>query len=558
VSNLEFHPLANLFPLMEGEDFEQLADDIAANGLNEDIVLFQGKILDGRNRYRAMLARDNFRDSVVTSYDALLLGSEKKALVWVLSKNLHRRHLSASQRGLLAARLADMKAGRPPKDKETTPIGAVSKKHAAELLNVGQGSVDRGKKVLAEGSEQLVEAVQKGNVSLGAAAEIATLPIDEQVKAIASADPKAFAKVARERRDEKTASKKQRRAEREAELGRHQLSLPDKKFGVILTDDEWEHRPWSDAGLARAAANHYPVSSLDELKKRDIGKLAAKDCVLFMWSTVPHRSQALELMAHRGFKPASECIWYKQYNGARHGMGYWFWINHEILLVGTRGNVPAPAPGTQWPSVIEAPVGAHSKKPEIFHQLIESYFPNLPKIELNARQVRDGWCAWGNEITLEIAEAVNLGVATEGFADASHLPLLPNPGAPSYAPPSAPSESSPVPPPNKKSGKSGQGAKKSKPVSTQITVGDLHLLVRFHEGKAKFYATQKDQLFPAEIGWIQAALPEKVELDAERAPLVAAAVWVGNFSLADKDTWRLPTVVHRMGRTGPVPMKQET
>jgi N6-adenosine-specific RNA methylase IME4 len=80
-------------------------------------------------------------------------------------------------------------------------------------------------------------------------------------------------------------------------------------------------------------------------------------------------------------------------------MGYWFRSNHELLLVGTRGNIPAPAPGMQWRSVIDAPVGAHSAKPEVVLEMIEEYFPTLPKIELNRRgPARPGWDAWGNEV----------------------------------------------------------------------------------------------------------------------------------------------------------------
>jgi MT-A70 len=63
-----------------------------------------------------------------------------------------------------------------------------------------------------------------------------------------------------------------------------------------------------------------------------------------------------------------------------------------------RGDIPAPAPGSQWPSVIEAQGGAHSEKPDVFYDLIEAYFPNLPKLELFARRRREGWDAWGNEI----------------------------------------------------------------------------------------------------------------------------------------------------------------
>jgi N6-adenosine-specific RNA methylase IME4 len=78
-------------------------------------------------------------------------------------------------------------------------------------------------------------------------------------------------------------------------------------------------------------------------------------------------------------------------------LGYWFRINHEILFVATRGSIPCPAPGENWGSVIDAPVEGHSVKPDKFYELIESYFPNLPKIELNARRARPGWDAWGLE-----------------------------------------------------------------------------------------------------------------------------------------------------------------
>jgi N6-adenosine-specific RNA methylase IME4 len=81
------------------------------------------------------------------------------------------------------------------------------------------------------------------------------------------------------------------------------------------------------------------------------------------------------------------------------GTGYWVRNKHELLLIGTRGSVPAPAPGTQWPSLIEAPAGRHSEKPAVFYEIIEGYFPTLPKIELHARgaAARKGWDVSGLE-----------------------------------------------------------------------------------------------------------------------------------------------------------------
>ena len=101
-----------------------------------------------------------------------------------------------------------------------------------------------------------------------------------------------------------------------------------------------------------------------------------------------------------GFEYKSQIVWKKP----SIGLGRWVRSLHEILLIGTRGNPVCPAPGEQCDSVIEAPRDTHSTKPEIFYELIESYFPNTPKIELNARKRRPGWDAWGLESPDEAAE----------------------------------------------------------------------------------------------------------------------------------------------------------
>jgi N6-adenosine-specific RNA methylase IME4 len=168
---------------------------------------------------------------------------------------------------------------------------------------------------------------------------------------------------------------------------------------VIVADPEWRFEPWSrETGMDRAADNHYPTSVTEVIAARDVPSIAADDCVLFLWSTQPMLPQALLVMGAWGFDYRSQVVWRKIRPGDGRGTGYWFINEHEILLVGVRGKVPAPAPGTQYKSVIDAPVGAHSAKPEVFLEMIESYFPTLPKIELNRRgPARAGWEAWGNE-----------------------------------------------------------------------------------------------------------------------------------------------------------------
>jgi N6-adenosine-specific RNA methylase IME4 len=193
----------------------------------------------------------------------------------------------------------------------------------------------------------------------------------------------------------RAADKQAARAEREAALGAKQAALPKARYGVIVADPEWRFEPWSrSTGMDRSADNHYPTSCLDVIKARDVPSIAADDCVLFLWATVPMLPHALAVMEAWGFAYVSHYVWDKQ----KAGTGYWNRNVHELLLIGTRGKIPAPAPGTQKNSIIEAPATKHSAKPELFLEMIEGYYPSLPKIELNRRgPPRKGWAAWGNQ-----------------------------------------------------------------------------------------------------------------------------------------------------------------
>jgi hypothetical protein len=158
--SFEFHDLANLFPLMEGADFDSLVADIRESGQRELIVLFEEKILDGRNRYRACMAVGV--EPKTTDY------SGTDPIKFVLSMNLHRRHLNASQRALIAAELSNMTRGNPDWSSpivEKTTIGAPQGK-LAETMNVNRSTVNSGKLLLKEGTPDQIKAVRAGKASV--------------------------------------------------------------------------------------------------------------------------------------------------------------------------------------------------------------------------------------------------------------------------------------------------------------------------------------------------------------------------------------------------------
>ena len=105
VEDLKPHRLAELFPLLPMPELTDLAEDIRTHGLREPLVVYQGKILDGRNRYQACALAEV--EPRIRHFD----GSDTEARDLVLSLNLHRRHLNESQRAMIAARIATLPKG---------------------------------------------------------------------------------------------------------------------------------------------------------------------------------------------------------------------------------------------------------------------------------------------------------------------------------------------------------------------------------------------------------------------------------------------------------------
>jgi ParB-like chromosome segregation protein Spo0J len=94
----EFHPLADMFPLIKGEEFDKLVDDIKAYGLREEIIVYEGKILDGRNRYNA--CREAKTPLKIRHFDPTTEGDPE---AFVVSKNVLRRHLEIKDKKDAAA-----------------------------------------------------------------------------------------------------------------------------------------------------------------------------------------------------------------------------------------------------------------------------------------------------------------------------------------------------------------------------------------------------------------------------------------------------------------------
>jgi N6-adenosine-specific RNA methylase IME4 len=458
---LPFHPLANLFPLIEGAEFDELVEDIKREGLLDQIVVYDGLVLDGRNRYRALLRLDpGFRIDDLYADDFTAYEGDDP-LAFVLSKNLARRHLNESQRAMVAAKLANMRQGERT-DKAAQPsanLRKVDQPTAARMLQVSPRSVSDAKAVATSGVAELVKAVEDGSAPVSAARVIATLKPGEQkriLKEIAEQPNgrRALREAAKEVRAEEQARRHVERQQLAEEISKTNPALPEgRAFPIVLIDVPRKANAYSDVtGSEKAPDNHYPTMTFRQLCDFPIDRFAARDAIIIYASTAASLLDDLEILAEWGFvslrardaagklvrdpagepnalqpggRYASHQVWRKVRAGEATGMGRWFRDDHELYIVARRGDVPAPLPGTQARSVFDAPWSGHSFKPgEEVRGWIDRCWPGLSKIEVFARGAApQGWVFWGNQafnepcdpVTGEIVESNSGSRAADGM-----------------------------------------------------------------------------------------------------------------------------------------------
>lgn len=366
---MRFSTASELFPLMTEAEFEELKADMCRHGQREPIVLDrEGRILDGRNRYRACKA--------LAVEPKCVTVDTTDPVAYVVSENLHRRHLNESQRAMVAARVAKLGRG----ERKSNTANAVSQADASGRLKVSVDSIQRARQVLDHGTPELVQGVEQGHVPVSAAASLVETPPEYQravVARVASGEARTV-----------TEAKRQVRKETLPET----TPLIEGRYRVIYADCPWKYNSdgLDDYG---AAERHYPTMSTDELSRLPIGDLATDDAVLFLWATSPLLPDALAVMTAWGFTYKSSFVWDK----VKHNFGHYNSVRHEFLLVGTRGSCK-PDAARLFDSVVCIERAGHSAKPEEFRTIIETLYTWGPRVELFARSEHPGWAAWGNEL----------------------------------------------------------------------------------------------------------------------------------------------------------------
>lgn len=365
---MEIHEVADLFPMMDSDDYQSLLADIKANGLLEPIWTYQGKIIDGRNRYKACCESDvtpQFRE----------WNGQGSLVSFVVGLNLNRRHLTSGQRAMVAldvekhlAEEAKQRQGARTDltlSKHFDNVGSASSQ-SAKIAGTNQQYVLDAKKIVAKAPE-LREAVLNGSLTIPQAKR----QIQEQAR--------------EERRDENRQEIAQAKTIEDV--------LGTAKFSTIAIDPPWD---WGDEGdvdqLGRAKPT-YGTMSIEQLLDLPIGQYADEHCHLYLWITNRSLPKGFRLLETWGFRYVTCITWVKP----SFGMGNYFRGQTEHLLFGVRGSqmLKRKDVGT----VFHAPRGpkGHSSKPVEVYPLIESCSPG-PYLELFARSQRPDWTSWGAEL----------------------------------------------------------------------------------------------------------------------------------------------------------------
>lgn len=377
----------NIFPEMNQDDYQLLIGDIKENGYDEDqpIVLYEGDILDGWNRYRAC-------DELGIVFNTTIFdGSYNDALDFVLRTN-KRRNLTSSQWATIAVEADDIfnriservEKERLKKQKEnasnqhtepsvknfTQPKPERTSQKIADTFNTNYRYVSDAKK-LKEEEPEAFERIKSGETN--------------------------FSQLKKEQKKERLEQKKQEYEDRITSKESDSIDIfsTEKKYRVIYADPAWSYNDKQDTPNLGGANKHYQTMSTDKICELPINDISEKNSVLFLWVTSPLLPDGMRVISEWGYKYKSSFIWDK----VDHNMGHYNSVRHEFLLIATKGSC-TPDNKKLYDSVQSIKKSEiHSQKPTEFIDIIDDLYHHGDRIELFARRAyKKTWDFWGNEV----------------------------------------------------------------------------------------------------------------------------------------------------------------
>jgi N6-adenosine-specific RNA methylase IME4 len=413
---------------LKPEEYSQLEKSILSEGCRDPIVLWNGVVVDGHHRYKICTEHNISFKTIEKSFEDI-----DAAKIWMVDNQLARRNLEPIQRVALVMKGEELVARKAKENKviagtlfgENHPKEEVSMNSSNALKDtniktIGQSTLQieptLGGATKKEIGEDLVKPINQQTTpkvitpihtrkEMAKRAGVSEQTYDRAKKVLTvlkEKSPEVFDKVVQQGKAAETSAfksinknysdivREEKKIERQKEIEDNPV-LPDGKYNVILADPPWMYN-FSETVKRDIDTNHYPTMELENIK--NLALPIEDNAILLLWATAPKLEEAIEVLNAWGFVYKTNAIWDKE----KIGMGYWFRGQHELLLVGVKGDFKSPEPENRYSSVIRSTRGEHSSKPEIVYEMVEKMFPNRKYLEVFARNNRPGWVSWGNQV----------------------------------------------------------------------------------------------------------------------------------------------------------------
>jgi N6-adenosine-specific RNA methylase IME4/ParB-like chromosome segregation protein Spo0J len=354
----EFH---RLIPPLQSHELEGLEASIEKEGCRDALVVWNGVLLDGHNRYAICN-----RLGKSYAHRMVELPDRDAAKIWIIKNQFARRNLVPFQRAELVLQLEPLIAAKAKKNQRAggnskemgrqisdNPID--TKKELASAAGVSHDTIAKSKFLSAKADEKTKERLRQGETT-----------VNREYKAIS-------------------------RTERKAEQVRaiEGYEPPAGKFHVIVADPPWAYESRA-ADTTHRAANPYPSMTTEDICKMPVADNSLDDCILWLWTTNAFMVDAHVVAARWGFQVKTMLTWAKD----RMGTGDWLRGQTEHCLMCIRGKPIVTL--TNQTTLLTGPMREHSRKPDEFYALVQSLCPGS-KCELFSREKRKGWHTFGAE-----------------------------------------------------------------------------------------------------------------------------------------------------------------
>ena len=359
-------------PLTE-EERAGLEKSLLAEGCRDPLVVWNGVILDGHNRYEICKAHGIEFNIIEKDFS-----DRGAAKIWIIENQFSRRNLPLYVRGELMLKLKPLIAAKAKEKQLRTSKNRVcqnsdkqsidTKKELAKLAGVSHDTISRIEKIAEKAPEEVKTKLRVGEMSVN----------------------EAYEQLKRSEKNQKQEEVRKQNAELIQQA--KPLEFIDGKYQTIVIDPPWDWGDEGDVNQLGRAKPEYSTMSFDELMDFPIANKAAENCHIYLWITNRSLPKGFELLNKWGFRYITALTWCKP----SFGMGNYFRGSTEHILFGIKGSLELLRKNVgTW---FEAPRGSkHSEKPKEFYTLVESCSPG-PWLEVFARKERPGWVTWGGEL----------------------------------------------------------------------------------------------------------------------------------------------------------------